>query len=665
MKNYFYLFFISFVCITACVPPKSKSNEKGTIELSDPVVQQILKYTTDQNEDSLYVYLNHENPNYQYLALRAFSSITGAKQKNKIVEKLSSNDIDISAMAAYVLGQIGDSSHVDVLINSFRGQDSVNVDNIHNHNVLEAIGKTGTTGHAEKIASVTTYRNTDSLLTLGQIRSLYRFCLRGIVPAQSVETALKYLENKRMKTNVRLIAGHILARSKDIDLTAQANRLLAIADKEQNENIKMVLVSAMGKAKLDTIQNRLIQYALGSGDNRIRINAIKALASFKENPIVLDTLKSLVTNPDIKIAETYTDLLYNTTGPGMFSRVSELLPRVNNGFIKAKLLQTQMKNTTLAMGNSKTIIQDAVNASLKESKNEYERAELIKVLGHDPYQYINIMNLSVNTPVERVAKINALQSIIDGPGFIAAYKNNYIKVKREIINYFAAQMAEGAPEVVTQTASLLRKESNQAKIILTDSTLTERTIGKLKSPQDLEAILEVKQLEAYLKGETYEAPPSDNFKPINFTTLQSKGDSVFVTMKTDKGNIEMVLLSKIAPQTVSAFIELFEKGYFNNKTFHRVVPNFVSQGGCPRGDGSGSLDFTLRTEVPGIYYDQEGYIGMASAGFHTESCQFFITHSPTPHLDGKYTIFGKVLKGMDVVYDINIGDKIIDTFVKK
>ena len=73
MKNYFYFFLLSFVCITACVPPKSKSNAKGTIELSDPVVQEILKYTVDQKEDSLYVYLNHENPNYQYLALRAFS----------------------------------------------------------------------------------------------------------------------------------------------------------------------------------------------------------------------------------------------------------------------------------------------------------------------------------------------------------------------------------------------------------------------------------------------------------------------------------------------------------------------------------------------------------------------------------------------------------------
>jgi cyclophilin family peptidyl-prolyl cis-trans isomerase len=89
-----------------------------------------------------------------------------------------------------------------------------------------------------------------------------------------------------------------------------------------------------------------------------------------------------------------------------------------------------------------------------------------------------------------------------------------------------------------------------------------------------------------------------------------------------------------------------------------VVPNFVIQSGCPRGDGFGSLGFTIRSEVGDTYYNDEGYVGMASAGLHTEGTQFFITHSPTPHLDGRYTIFAKVIEGMDVVHKISIGDTI-------
>ena len=118
------------------------------------------------------------------------------------------------------------------------------------------------------------------------------------------------------------------------------------------------------------------------------------------------------------------------------------------------------------------------------------------------------------------------------------------------------------------------------------------------------------------------------------------------------------LFPERAPATVSSFIDLINKGFYNQKYFHRVVPNFVIQTGCPRGDGYGSLDFTIRSEVADSYYDAEGYVGMASAGPHTEGTQFFITHSPTPHLDGKYTIFGRVISGMEVVHRIAMGDQI-------
>ena len=103
---------------------------------------------------------------------------------------------------------------------------------------------------------------------------------------------------------------------------------------------------------------------------------------------------------------------------------------------------------------------------------------------------------------------------------------------------------------------------------------------------------------------------------------------------------------------------MVKERFYDDKPFHRVVPNFVVQGGDPRGDGYGSLNFTIRSELPQVYYDQEGMVGMASAGLHTESNQFFITHSPAPHLDGRYTIFAKVVDGMDVIHQLQIGDLI-------
>jgi cyclophilin family peptidyl-prolyl cis-trans isomerase len=107
---------------------------------------------------------------------------------------------------------------------------------------------------------------------------------------------------------------------------------------------------------------------------------------------------------------------------------------------------------------------------------------------------------------------------------------------------------------------------------------------------------------------------------------------------------------------VANFLELIESGYYTGKNFHRVVPNFVIQGGCNRGDGYGTLEYTIRSELPYLHYDREGMVGMASAGNHTESQQFFITHSPTPHLDGNYTLFARVVSGMDVVHQTRLGD---------
>ncbi|MCL4105624.1 UNVERIFIED_CONTAM: hypothetical protein GTU68_057499 [Idotea baltica] len=99
--------------------------------------------------------------------------------------------------------------------------------------------------------------------------------------------------------------------------------------------------------------------------------------------------------------------------------------------------------------------------------------------------------------------------------------------------------------------------------------------------------------------------------------------------------------------------------YFDSKTFHRIAPNFVAQGGCSRGDGWGGYPETIRSELPDIRY-KTGSVGIASAGKDTESSQLFITHCPTPHLDGNYSIFAEVSAGMEVVNQLEMGDVIED-----
>ena len=130
-------------------------------------------------------------------------------------------------------------------------------------------------------------------------------------------------------------------------------------------------------------------------------------------------------------------------------------------------------------------------------------------------------------------------------------------------------------------------------------------------------------------------------------------------IKTNKGTIEAELYGERAPLTVASFVNLAQRGYYDGITFHRVVPDFVIQGGDPTGTGSGGPGYRFEDEFhPELRHDSPGILSMANAGPGTNGSQFFITHRATPHLDDRHSVFGKVTSGMDVVNQIQKGDKI-------
>ncbi len=129
-----------------------------------------------------------------------------------------------------------------------------------------------------------------------------------------------------------------------------------------------------------------------------------------------------------------------------------------------------------------------------------------------------------------------------------------------------------------------------------------------------------------------------------------------IRIETERGNIDIVLYGDDAPNAVKSIITLAGRGFYDGLTFHRVVPGFVIQGGCPRGDGWGDAGYFLRSQFNTHRYDR-GVVGMAHGGEDTPGSQFFITQTPQPHLNGRYTIVGRVTKGMDVVDRIERGDE--------
>lgn len=148
---------------------------------------------------------------------------------------------------------------------------------------------------------------------------------------------------------------------------------------------------------------------------------------------------------------------------------------------------------------------------------------------------------------------------------------------------------------------------------------------------------------------TYPAPPS---------MIIDTGKQYTATIETAKGNLVLELFAADVPVTVNNFVFLARDGFYDGSTFHRVIPGFMAQGGCPIGDGTGGPGYRFDDEIT-EHTHVTGALSMANSGPNTNGCQFFITYAPQPHLDGKHSVFGQLIEGMDVLENIGNGDAII------
>jgi len=134
--------------------------------------------------------------------------------------------------------------------------------------------------------------------------------------------------------------------------------------------------------------------------------------------------------------------------------------------------------------------------------------------------------------------------------------------------------------------------------------------------------------------------------------------SLTATFNTSRGPIQVELYPDKAPLTVANFVNLAKRGFYDGLNFHRVIPDFMIQGGCPEGSGRGGPGYRFEDETNNGLGHDRGVLSMANAGPNTNGSQFFITHVATPWLDGKHTVFGKVTQGLDVVDAVKQGDTI-------
>ncbi len=657
---------ITILLVQSCVPVTKSTDEKIVISYSDSEVQHILDLQDKQDIPGLLTYFKSENPSYRYLAVNAFGSIKSAETADSLLRMLQDPVLQVRATAAWAIGQCGNSKLVDRLILSFRGKDSFNVNNIFNANILESVGRLGALTDLKKIATVKTYRSTDTLLLLGQARAIYRMALRDIVCDEGTSRMVDLLTNNQISDEVQLIAAHYLSRAKNINLEAYTIRMSDIYSRERIKDIKLPLALALGNSKDSTVLPLINKALRDETDFSIKINLIRSLNNFPYLSIkdaILSELKNTNTFVAAEAAQVILKKGITEDVPLYASYDTITIPWE----VRAPMNGAVLAHSALYFTKFKSAFSERILRNIKEATSPYTKAAYIAALSKDPYNYqlVGLQYKNASEQIVKTAALDGMGDIIKNPFFFKAFGNNYGKVKAEILGYLVSAINSGDVGQIATAANLLQDPKLGWKEWIKDLDFMNTALTKLQLPQDIEIYNALNACIAYFEGKKYTPKIPDYNTPIDWSLLSTMTDSSSVAVKTTQGIIRIQLLRKIAPGTVANFLNLVNKKYYTGKVFHRIVPNFVVQTGCSRGDGYGSEPFSIRSELPQIYYDKGGYVGMASAGNHTESTQWFITETATPHLDGNYTIFGKLTEGMDVVEKLTQEDKINDIiFVK-
>jgi uncharacterized YigZ family protein len=622
----------------------TQAQEKTSTKFSELKAQKIYDLQDRRNTDSLVTYIANSPQ-----ATLGFASLQDSKATNVLLLALQDSNVENRKAAAFALGQMALPETSAMLSAQFEKETVETV----KQTLLEAIGKTGL---VSTVLESDLSNNSENLI-LAQLKGLYRAAVwKKTTTVKGTEKAILALNHQNK--DIRFWAASYLARNPNKNYTdLQIDTLLVKLQTEKDAFVRMNIVSACSNAFASPINTKIIETlskCIAKDENElVRIQAIRTLGRFdtlSTQKIVLKYLQDSKRNVAIVASEFVKAHAKKEDKIDYFDRAEQ-----------AK--QPQVRANLLAVAvlfEKKLQVSKEVQKYYKKTKSTYEKGFLLQALAN------NIENYGFIRQQIDLQKPNALNTF----AFEALHTNrnlpNFDKknnLQADFTNLIV-EILQGKDNVLIGLAATeLRNEKRAYKTsIPTIIDILEQAKARLPIPLEIEAMLEVQKSIDFFGGKakenTTESATTIAFNnPIDWKFVEKLPAKPQVKIKTSKGVLIVELFTDEAPASVANFLKLAQQGFYEDKVFHRIVQNFVVQTGCPRGDGYGNVPFSIRSEFADLHYG-EGYLGMASAGKDTEGSQWFITHSPAPHLDGRYTIFGRVLTGMSVVNMLEIGDKI-------
>lgn len=671
------------------------------------IIRDIL-YLQDQrmiSDGKLFKYLEHSNPEIRFIAAIALANIQDSSAIPYLILKLNDPVTDVREGVAFALGQIGSAGSEKALLEGVKKEENPKV----TLRLFEALGKSGSIWSLEEIIKLE--RPKELVVEGERALAIGRYAIRGVKSDRATQFIFEFLSQENPEVRWKsLYALWRIAPSKKVDsLISGHTKQLQTLSNDTSADVLVHLATLLGRSESIVARDLLLgltKKRSGQANWRVEVQLARSLSTWAKNDvsaleqliellngssehIVLSTLNGLSTLPPESLEgfdkkQALRSTLLSLAGEGKFNSVviqGEAIVAVANLFPSDFTFRNWLTDSRKEISLLTKVVQGIALLPTREN------SEIIQ--NHLTDERIRVaMSAWENLPkLLRIAKkgelLSSTKEISDfGKKIVRSAREGMGRndmalttviaaTLRDSILHMYLKMSDSEEFIINDLISTYRKLSSTDDIEAMQSILetfasykSEKTVSLLKTAlkdNDRTIVTRARRALSAITGEDYSHFEKEWRPPVHSDYSWDYFDSipqrVVVRMFTAKGIIEIEMLIEYAPFSVMNFLKLFEKKFYDGLTFHRVVPNFVIQGGDPRGDGWGGPGYSIRSEFGLINYSR-GMVGIASAGKDTEGCQFFITHSPQPHLDGRYTIFGRVLSGMDVVDRIQVGDKI-------
>ncbi|WP_211214354.1 peptidylprolyl isomerase [Pontibacter roseus] len=641
-KRYTLIFALAALAACQQQPQQSQAPEipQGINKFADATLQQLYTLQDERKTAELLPFLSHPKAQYRQEAAIAFASVQDTLAIPQLLSTLSDTATDVRIAVAYALGQTGHKKAQSAIIQHLNQERRPEVQ----AELLKALGKLA---DAAGVAYLANYQASNPTALAGQAWGIYRAGMRQQHSRQGIDRAVQWL-SPDTPLEARLAAAHFLARTPKLDLSAYRQQLTTSATSDESAVVRMAVAQAFGKVGARDKATVLSGIAQSDPDYRVRLSAIRAMTGLEFEEID-EAIRAGLTDKNINTAVATAEFLQANAKDIPAQPMQSALEQVKDGRVRAGLIWVILRKS-----QDKAQLSKQYQQLYQNTQNPYDKAHLLKALSadFDNYKFIAEQTFAAPQPVIATYGMEALVGMRQQPDFPKALEQDFAAI-------FKQGIGSGDVALVGMAAGVIRDPKLNYRDLYKDYTFITQAQQKLVLPRDMETNIELQKTIDYLSGNNNVTTPENPFThPIDWALVQTIAPDQQVRIQTEKGDIVLELFVEDAPGSVANFVELTKKQFFDGLYFHRVVPNFVAQGGDKRGDGWGSSDYSIRSEFAPLQY-HEGYVGMASAGKDTESNQWFITHSPAPHLDGRYTIFAKVVQGMDVVHQLEVGDKIV------